>query len=162
VIDSDSGSRSWADGGIGGDDWPQRPDQLVYQLDRVIALFNRLQDGERIDLLDGLLDCVDWRDMFGGQTTGFLSNSQVEELKRYYRSVFADVERFYLAEQLSTELMTALMVSGDITLSDEFRSLGRDRPHLWNEIRTFFTRKELATALAILADTPSTPSTQEG
>ncbi len=131
--------------------WPERPDQLVYQLDAVLRLFERVQQGELIDLVDGLLDCVDWREMFGSHDSGFLRKEQIDELRRYYRSKFSALEPFYLAEQLSTELMTAVMVSGDLALSEELRTLGRERPDLWREIRTFFSRKELATTMLMLA-----------
>lgn len=132
--------------------WPDTPADLVYHLDAVLALFERVRAGESVDLIDGLLSCVDWREMFGSEGTGFLSVHQVEQLREYYRAKFADLERFYLAEQLSAELMTAMMVSGEQEFSDELKRLGRERPELWNEIRTFFTRKEFATSLLMLAD----------
>lgn len=139
--------------GAGGEaDWPQTPGELVYLLDAVVTLFEDLQQGERVDLLERLLDCVDWREMFGGDGGAGLSADQVGELRSYYRAKFGALDRFYLAEQLSTELMTALMASGDMRFSDSLRSLGRDRPELWQEIRTFFSRKELATSMAMLAD----------
>jgi hypothetical protein len=135
--------------------WPATPSGLVYHLDAVVALVDRIQRGERIDLLEGLLGCVDWREMFGGEGSGFLTAHQMEQLRDYYRNKFAGIERFYLAEQLSTELMTALMASGDHTFSNDLKQLGRQRPDLWTEIRTFFSRKEFATALLMLADTQS-------
>ncbi|HMM40741.1 MAG TPA: hypothetical protein PKA95_02435 [Thermomicrobiales bacterium] len=139
--------------GSGGEsDWPQTPGELVYLLDAVVKLFEDIQQGERVDLLERLLDCVDWREMFGADGAAPLAANQIEELRRYYRAKFAALDRFYLAEQLSTELMTALMASGDMRFSDDLRRLGRDRPELWQEIRTFFSRKELATSMAMLAD----------
>lgn len=147
----DSGSRSF---GETGDDWPSTPDTLVYQLDAVQALFGRVQHGEQVELLDALLDCVDWAEMFGSTERGFLQRSQTDELQRHYRSRFENLEPFYLAEQLSTELMTALMASGDMAFSDELKQLGRDHPALWHEIRTFFSRKEVATAMLMLAARP--------
>lgn len=139
--------------GSGGEpDWPQTPGELVYLLDAVVKLFEDVQQGERVDLLERLLDCVDWREMFGADGAGALAANQIEELRRYYRAKFAALDRFYLAEQLSTELMTALVASGDMRFSDDLRRLGRDRPELWQEIRTFFSRKELATSMAMLAD----------
>ena len=148
----DSGSRSYAGSAGNSSGWPETPDQLVYHLDAVLALFNRAQSGERLDLLEELLGCVDWREMFGSADSGFLRPEQVGELKRYYRAKLGGLERFYLAEQLSTELMTALMTSGEIALSDELKRLGRENPRLWQEIRAFFSRKELATSLMLLAD----------
>ena len=149
----DSGSRSY---GETGNEWPSTPDGLVYQLDAVQALFGRVQQGEQVELLDALLDCVEWAEMFGSTETGFLHRDQIAELKRHYRSRFEHLEPFYLAEQLSTELMTALMASGDMSFSDELKQLGRDNPALWREIRTFFSRKEVATAMLMLAARPET------
>jgi hypothetical protein len=94
--------------------------------------------------------------MFGSTQAGFLQREQIDELKRYYRTRFQNLEPFYLAEQLSTELMTALMASGDMVFSDELKQLGRDNPSLWREIRTFFSRKEVATAMLMLAARPET------
>ncbi len=147
----DSGSRSHngADG-----EWPATPDALVYQLDAVQNLFGRIQQGETVDLLDALLECVDWAEMFGSTATGFLHREQIDELKRYYRTRFEPLDPFYLAEQLSTELMTALMASGEMVFSEELKRLGRDNPALWREIRTFFSRKEVATAMLMLAARP--------
>jgi hypothetical protein len=134
----------------------------VYHLDAVVRLFERIHAGERLDLLEALLECVDWREMFGSEGTGFLSQHQLRQLHDYYRQKFAALDRFYLAEQLSAELMTAMLVSGDQQFSDELKNFGRDHPRLWAEIRTFFTRKEVATSLAMLADTardrPSEPA----
>lgn len=138
--------------GAGGEaDWPQSPGELVYQLDAVVQLFEDVQQGAQIDLLERLLDCVDWREMFGGDSAGPLLTTQIDELRTYYRTKFAELDRFYLAERLSSELMTALMASGDMRFSEDLRRLGRDRPELWQEIRTFFSRKELATSMAMLA-----------
>lgn len=149
----DSGSRSHADT---SDEWPSTPDALVYQLDAVQALFGRIQQGERVEILDALLDCVDWAEMFGSTGSGFLHRDQIDQLKRHYRSRFENLDPFYLAEQLSTELMTALMASGDMSFSDELKQLGRVNPALWREIRTFFSRKEVATAMLMLASRPET------
>jgi hypothetical protein len=50
--------------------------------------------------------------------------------------------------------MTSLMASGEMAFSDELKRLGRENPALWREIRTFFSRKEVATALLMLASRP--------
>jgi hypothetical protein len=147
----DSGSRFHGDG---GDEWPRTPDGLVYQLDAVQALFGRVQRGEKVDILDALLESVDWAEMFGSTETGFLHREQIDELKRHYRTRFESLDPFYLAEQLSTELMTALMASGDMVFSDALKQLGRENPALWREIRTFFSRKEVATAMLMVAARP--------
>ncbi len=151
MVGGDSGSRSYR-GPNGADaEWPQTPDQLVYQLDLVLETYEKVQRGEQVDLLEELLACADWREMFGSEGSGFLTPEQIGQIVRYYREKFSALDPFYLAEQLSTELMTALMVSGDIRMSEELQRLGRERPHLWQEIRTFFSRKELATALLLQA-----------
>ncbi len=134
--------------------WPETPAELTYNLDRVLELFARIQNGERVDLLEGLLDCADWREMFGSTGSGILKPDDIEQIKTYYRAKFADVNRYYLAEQLSTELMTALMSSGDFVFSDPLKAFGRDNPKLWQEIRAFFGRKEFSTAQLVLADEP--------
>ena len=132
--------------------WPETPAELVYNLDRVLEMFALVQAGQHTDLLEALLDCADWRDMFGSTGSGLLKPEDIESIKRYYRAKFADVDRFYLAELLSTHLMTALMGSGDIVFSDELKAFGRDNPQLWQEIRSFFGRKELSTSMLMLAD----------
>lgn len=134
--------------------WPETPAELTYNLDRVLELFARVQNGERTDLLEGLLDCADWREMFGSTGSGLLKPDDIEQIKTYYRSKFAEINRYYLAEQLSTELMTALMASGDFVFSDELKAFGRDNPALWQEIRAFFGRKEFSTSILVLADEP--------
>ena len=138
-------------GGANGGDWPETPGELAYLPDAVIELFGRVQHGEQIDLLDGLLNCVDWAEMFGGIESGFLLPEQLRELRRYYRRKFAEVEPYYLAEQLSTELMSALIASGDFVFSNDLKRLGREQPELWQEIRTFYSRKEVALAQLLLA-----------
>jgi hypothetical protein len=140
--------------GAADEQWPQTPGELQYKLDLVLALFNRIQSGERVDLLEELLDCADWREMFGSAGSGFLQPQQIGELRRFYRAKFADVERFYLAEALSTQLMSAMMVSGDFVFSDALKRIGTEQPAMWQEIREFFGRKELATATALVADLP--------
>lgn len=152
-MDNDSGSRAVRDD---ADQWPQSPSELLYELDAVVELFQRAQQGARLDLLEALLDCVNWREMFGSAGSGFLQPDQIAELKRYYRAKFAEVDRYYLAEQLSTQLMSALLASGDIVFSDELKRLGREQPELWQEIRAFFSRKEVATLALALADEPRT------
>ncbi|RIK40635.1 MAG: hypothetical protein DCC58_13620 [Chloroflexi bacterium] len=137
-----------------GNDWPETPGELLYLPDAVLELFARVQQGERIDLLEGLLDCVNWAEMFGGVESGFLLPEQLRALRRYYHAKFAAVEPYYLAEQLSTELMSALIASGDFVFSDALKRLGREQPALWQEIRTFFSRKEVALAQLMLAADP--------
>jgi hypothetical protein len=141
-------------GGQAGEneDWPETPGELVYNLDRVLETFAEVQNGKAIDLLEALLDCADWREMFGSTGSGLLKPEDIASIKDYYRQKFATVERYYLAEQLSTQLMTALMSSGDIVFSDELKEFGRNNPALWQEIRSFFGRKEVSTAVLMVAD----------
>ena len=75
---------------MSGNGWPETPGELTYLPDAVIALFARAQQGEQINLLDGLLECVDWAEMFGGVESGFLLPEQLRELRRYYRQKFAE------------------------------------------------------------------------
>jgi hypothetical protein len=134
------------------EDWPATPGELAYNLDRVLEMFGDVQNGSNIDLLEALLDCADWREMFGSTGSGLLKPDDIEQIKQYYRQKFANVDRYYLAEQLSTELMTALMSSGDIVFSDALKEFGRSNPDLWQEIRGFFGRKEVSTAMLMVAD----------
>ena len=136
--------------------WPESPAELVYNLDRVLEIFDEVQNGQQIDLIEALLDCADWREMFGSTGSGLLKPYDIESIKNYYRAKFAEANRFYLAEQLSTQLMTALMSSGDFVFSDALKQFGRENPELWQEIRTFFGRKEFSTTLLMLADQPGT------
>lgn len=149
-----SGDWSLPPSGAADEQWPQTPGELLYKLDLVLALFNRVQSGERVDLLEELLDCADWHELFGSAGSGFLQPQQVGELRRFYRAKFAGVERFYLAEALSAQLMSAMMVSGDFVFSDTLKRFGSEQPAVWQEIREFFGRKELATATALVADLP--------
>lgn len=141
-----------------GEQWPETPDELVYDLDRALETFDTIQKGRKGDLLETLLDCVDWREMFGSTGSGILKPDEIESIKAYYRKKFAAVERVYLAEQLSTVLMTALMSSGDIVFSERLKAFGRENQNLWQEIRQFFGRKEIATAMLFASDTAGPPT----
>jgi hypothetical protein len=134
--------------------WPETPAELVYNLDLVLETFDQIQNGAKLDLLEALLDCADWREMFGSMGSGILKPEEIASIRDYYRAKFAEVDRYYIAEQLSTELMTALMASGDFVFSDDLKRFGREYPVLWQEIRAFFGRKELSTARLLLADAP--------
>jgi hypothetical protein len=134
--------------------WPETPGELVYNLDRVLETFAEVQQGSQTNLLEAVLECADWREMFGSTGSGILKPDDIENIKAYYRQKFASVDRYYLAEQLSTELMTALMASGDINFSDNLKQFGRENPELWQEIRAFFGRKEVSTAMLMVADQP--------
>ena len=60
----------------------------------------------------------------------------------------------FLAELLSTEFITEQRARGDIVFSDRLLQLGRGEPELWHEIRQFFRRKEMVTALLAAAHDP--------
>jgi hypothetical protein len=154
-MEPDSGNRAFGNGQIDEQDgWPQTPGELLYQLDLVLETFQKVQEGRKLDLLEELLDCVDWREQFGSAGSGFLKPQEIAALKRFYRAKFADLQRYYLAEQLSTSVMTALLAAGDFSMSEEFKRLGREQPELWQELRAFFGRKEFTTAALALADQP--------
>jgi hypothetical protein len=154
-MEPDSGSRAFGNGHADEQaDWPQTPGELTYQLDLVLETFQKVQEGRKLDLLEELLDCVDWREQFGSAGSGFLQPQEIAELKRFYRAKFAAVERYYLAEQLSTSVMSALLATGDFSMSEDFKRLGREQPELWQELRAFFGRKEFTTAALALADQP--------
>jgi hypothetical protein len=145
--DSTVGVRS---GGV----FPETPHELPYDRLKIDALLSRVQDGAAIDLLDELLGAVDWS-VFGGQGGRPLSPLDRAELELYYRTKFAEVGPLYLAELLSTEFMTEQRARGDIRFSERLLTLGRTEPELWAEIRRFFRRKEMATAMLAAAHRPS-------
>jgi len=47
--------------------------------------------------------------------------------------------------------MTEQRARGDVTFSERLLQLGRNEPDLWQEIRQFFRRKEMVTALLATA-----------
>ena len=141
--------------GAGGDrgatGLPETPHELPYDRAKVDALLTRVRDGAEVDLLEELLAAVDWRGGFGGEDGAPLGPLEEAELRAYYRAKFADIGPLYLAELLSTEFMTEQRARGDIVFSERLLALGRNEPELWNEIRQFFRRKELATAMLAMA-----------
>jgi hypothetical protein len=150
-----SGSRAFGNGPVDEQaDWPQTPGELTYQLDMVLETFQKVQEGRKLDLLEELLDCVDWREQFDSAGSGFLKPQEIAALKRFYRAKFANVERYYLAEQLSTSVMTALLATSDFSMSEDFKRLGREQPERGQVLRAFFGRKEFTTAALALADPP--------
>jgi hypothetical protein len=132
---------------------PETPHELPYDRARVDDLMARVRDGASVDLLEGLLDAVAW-DAFGPAEGGALSALERAQLRDYYRRKFADVGPLYLAELLSTEFMTEQRARGDVVFSERLLALGRTEPELWAEIRGFFRRKELATAMLAAAHRP--------
>jgi len=132
---------------------PETPHDLAYDRARVDALMTRVREGATVDLQDELLDAVVW-EAFGPAEGGTLSALERAQLRDYYRRKFADVGPLYLAELLSTEFMTEQRARGDVVFSERLLALGRTEPELWAEIRRFFRRKELATAMLVAAHRP--------
>lgn len=132
---------------------PETPHEIPFDRAYIDALVDRVRSGERADLLEALLDAVDWS-AFGTPDGEPLDAAARDELRAYYRRKWSDVGPLYLAELLSTEFMTEQRARGDIVFSDRLLELGRSEPDLWQEIRQFFRRKEMATALLAAAHDP--------
>lgn len=133
---------------------PETPHELPFDRARVDDLIDRVRRGERIDLLSAVLGAVDWS-AFTTPEGDDLSPEGQTDLRRYYRDKWSDVGLLYLAELLSTEFMTEQRARGDIVFSDRLLELGRTDPELWHEIRQFFRRKEMVTALLAAAHDPA-------
>jgi hypothetical protein len=132
---------------------PETPHELPIVRARVDTLLDRVRKGERIDIHEEFLNCVDWRSAFTKDDGSPLDTEELARLIAYYREKFADIGTVYLAELLSTEFMTELRAQGDIQFSERLLEVGRNEPELWKEIRQFFRRKEFATAMLVHADT---------
>lgn len=130
---------------------PETPHELPYDRGKVDALLERVRNGERVRLIDELLACVDWRSAFGNDDGQPIDIEGISKLIAYYRDKFSDIGPIYLAELLSTEFMTEQRARGSVEFSDELLDLGRNNPNLWAEIRMFFRKKEMATALLVNA-----------
>ena len=130
---------------------PETPHELPYDRGKVDALLERVRNGERVRLIDELLACVDWRSAFGNDDGQPIDIEGISKLIAYYRDKFSDIGPIYLAELLSTEFMTEQRARGSVEFSDELLELGRNNPNLWAEIRMFFRKKEMATALLVNA-----------
>lgn len=130
---------------------PETPHELPYDRGKVDALLERVRNGERVRLIDELLACVDWRGAFGTDDGQAVDIEHISKLIAYYREKFSDIGPIYLAELLSTEFMTEQRARGSVEFSDELLELGRTNPNLWAEIRLFFRKKEMATALLVNA-----------
>lgn len=140
---------------------PETPHELPIDRGKVDELMDRARKGERFSLLEGFLGAVAWEVAFGGEDGSPLSPEDRDQLVAYYREKFSDVGPLFLAELLSTEFMTELRARGDIVFSDQMLLLGREEPQLWNEVRQFFRRKELATGLLSLAAREELPPHDE-
>ena len=132
---------------------PETPHELPFDRGVIDALVDRVRAGARTDLLEAVLDAVDWSSFVTpeGET---LDNDARDELRRYYREKWMDIGPLFFAELLSTEFMTEQRARGDVHFSDRLLELGRTEPDLWHEIRQFFRRKEMVTALLAAAHDP--------
>ena len=130
---------------------PETPHELPYDRAKVDALLDRVRRGEKIRLIDELLACVDWRGAFGTDEGTPIDIEHIAKLVAFYREKFSDIGPVYMAELLSTEFMTEQRARGDIVFSERLMDLGRNDPELWKEIRLFFRRKEMATAMLVNA-----------
>jgi hypothetical protein len=138
----------------GGSALPETPHEVPFDRGMIDALVNRVRAGEQVNLLDAVLDAVDWSS-FATTEGEPLSADGRDELRRYYREKWLDVGPLYLAELLSTEFMTEQRARGDVLFSERLLQLGQSEPDLWHEIRQFFRRKEMVTALLAAAHDPS-------
>jgi len=130
---------------------PETPHELPVDRTRIDALLERIRQGENVTLLDEFLIAVDWRGAFGGEGGDSIDAEDIGRLIAYYREKFSDVGPVYLAELMSTEFMTELRARGDVVFSKRLLEIGRSEPELWKEIRSFFRRKEFATAMLVNA-----------
>jgi hypothetical protein len=141
---------------VGGeitDRLPETPHELPFNRARVDEVMVRARAGESLNLLNELINCIDWRAAFVEEDGQPITLEDMTRLTAYYREKFSDIGQAYLADLLSTEFMTEQRARGDIVFSDRLLQLGREEPKLWQEIRNFFRRKEFATALLVSADT---------
>jgi hypothetical protein len=135
---------------IGETALPDTPHQVPLDRGVIDAVVDRVRSGERVNLLETLLDAVDWSS-FATTDGQALPDEARADLRRYYREKWADVGPLYLAELMSTEFMTEQRARGDVVFSERLLQLGRTEPDLWHEIRQFFRRKEMVTALLAAA-----------
>src|SRR5215218_9934590 len=132
---------------------PQTPHELPFDRAVVDALVDRVRGGERVNLLEAVLGAVDWSTFATGEGEP-LDAARCEDLLQYYREKWRDIGPLFLAELLSTEFMTEQRARGDVEFSPRLLELGRSEPELWLEIRQFFRRKEMVTAILARAHTP--------
>ena len=130
---------------------PETPHELPVDRAKIDALLERIRNGEEVTLLDEFLMAVDWRAAFASDDGKPLDAEDVARLIAYYQEKFSDIGPVYLAELMSTEFMTELRARGDVVFSDRLLDIGRNEPELWKEIRSFFRRKEFATAMLVNA-----------
>jgi hypothetical protein len=135
---------------IGEQALPETPHELPLDRGKIDDLVDRVRSGARVDLLSEILAAVDWS-AFATPEGEPLDDEALADLRRYYREKWADIGPLFLAELLSTEFMTEQRARGDVNFSERLLQLGRNEPDLWQEIRQFFRRKEMVTALLATA-----------
>jgi hypothetical protein len=133
---------------------PETPYEIALDRGQVDAIVDRARGGDRVDLLQATLDAVDWQ-AFSRPDGRPLDPESLAQLRTYYEEKWCDIGPLFLAELLSTEFMTEQRARGDITFSERLLRLGREEPDLWLEIRQFFRRKEMVTAMLTAAHAPS-------
>src|SRR5215208_489693 len=138
----------------GGSALPETPHEVQFDRGIIDALVDRVRAGERVNLLEAVLNALDWSSFVTIEGEPLDADAR-EELRRYYREKWVDVGPLYLAELLSTEFMTEQRARGDVVFSERLLQLGQSEPDLWHEIRQFFRRKEMVTALLAAAHEPS-------
>ena len=138
----------------GGSALPETPHELPFDRGVIDALVDRVRAGEHVNLLEAVLDALDWSSFVTTEGEPLDADAS-DELRRYYREKWVDIGPIYLAELLSTEFMTEQRARGDIQFSERLMQLGLAEPDLWHEIRQFFRRKEMVTALLAVAHDPS-------
>ncbi len=138
----------------GGSELPETPHELPFDRGMIDALLDRVRAGERVNLLEAVLDALDWSSFTTTEGQPLDADAR-DELRRYYREKWVDVGPLFLAELLSTEFMTEQRARGDILFSERLLQFGQTEPDLWHEIRQFFRRKEMVTALLAAAHDPS-------
>jgi hypothetical protein len=138
----------------GGLSLPETPHELPFDRGVIDTLVDRVRAGERVNLLEAVLDALDWSSFTTAEGEPLDADAR-DELRRYYREKWVDVGPLYLAELLSTEFMTEQRARRDILFSERLLRLGQTEPDLWHEIRQFFRRKEMVTALLAAAHDPS-------
>jgi hypothetical protein len=132
---------------------PETPHELPFNRAAVDTLVDRVRAGGRANLLEAILDAIDWSS-FATADGAPLAEHDRAELRDYYRQKWSDVGPLFLAELLSTEFITEQRARGDILFSERLLLLGRNEPELWHEIRQFFRRKEMVTALLAAGHDP--------
>ena len=84
---------------------PEMPHEVALDRGLVDALVDQVRAGERVDLLEATLDAVEWQ-AFSQPDGQPLDEAALATLRRYYRDKWSDIGPLFLAELLSTEVMT--------------------------------------------------------